>query len=384
MSMRSRLREALHVGDIVDDIAAADIDFISGNLELLQLLDDERSSRRQEAEAVKQGLDVVWRESAERASDDAGNVHEDALVAACRLWHASAAEGINEQASAIDDIKMKLTNVKESNVDVPTVPETKGLDSTAVSGKNGGMGVVEVAEAEHVRVEKDEPRTVETGSQQARVAQVGGAVSTASTNDDTQVESSQVGGDVATVIAPPDLPPVTAAPQVNAEVVADKMAGNAKDPFVFSTADNDAVDATVVSDATLVSDSVARSLDGRRIRKTGTAREEDPNGALPKESPSISESSIEVVVDDTQPFVDTEVEVEDDVSDPTKVGLKVLDVFALLIEKVLFVGLPAVVSGGALVWERVDNAINGANGRKGWVLLNTLKKDPVGHDDTRE
>lgn len=124
-------------------------------------------------------------------------------------------------------------------------------------------------------------------------------------------------------------------------------------------------------DATVVSDILEAPLD-----VTGGVGASSGGG--------LSESAVIAVeiVDEVPSFVDTEAEVEDDLSDPKRVALKFFDVLALLIEKILFHGLPTIVSGGTLVWERLDNAVNGAKGRRGWRLLQRLKEEPVGRART--
>ncbi|CAM9151008.1 unnamed protein product [Discosporangium mesarthrocarpum] len=89
---------------------------------------------------------------------------------------------------------------------------------------------------------------------------------------------------------------------------------------------------------------------------------------------SVDALIVQVVTDEDEGVVDATATVEDE-DEQNKVALKVLDVLALLVEKVLFTGVPALVLGGALAWERVDNAVNGARGRKGWRLLKCIKRD---------
>jgi hypothetical protein len=61
-------------------------------------------------------------------------------------------------------------------------------------------------------------------------------------------------------------------------------------------------------------------------------------------------------------------------SQAKKAALKTLDVVALLLEKTLFVGLPALLKSGALASKRVQQSAH-PEGTAGWELLELIKKD---------
>lgn len=391
MTISSRLREAREVGDLADSIGMAELDFVDDCLELLQSCDVERKGRRQDAEAVEEWLDVVRGDSAERARGETINVHEQALVAAWRLWEASSQPEFNGQVTAVDRIKLEVARLEQPEIEVPppAVPEVAQINAGVRGSEDRQVGVAEVAragplrevpETEQVWVETNKQAPVaDSTAQQARGAQtkVGATKPTAKRGARLEADT---GKPAAYVDGSAQFGESTTNPQVTMEISPEKVNTPTESSFDFIDANEDALDATVVSE------SVARSLDKRNIRQTGAASEGLPDSSVGKPAgvAEADSSSIEVVVGEEQTFVDIEADVEDDVSDTTRIGLKVLDVSALLIEKVLFIGLPTVLAGGAVVWERVDNALNGAKGRKGWRLLKRLKKDSVGGDDTRE
>lgn len=365
-----------------------------GSQELQLLFDGEQIARHRDRRAVGELLGIVWRESAERDKDDAMKTYEDALAAACCLWEACEVESTSEPANVIESsTTQELTVVENIVASTAPTPEAGGAFSMAKPTERERVGVTEVAEAEgdtlgaeteYARIEMNEQAsTIETSDQQERTAQTDGGITTSTTSidDDVQVEDFPVG--VARTMTQPEITPVVVAPAPTADVGKVDVDGE-KLSDVFQSNVGAVDDADIVSDATVIRDSVARSLNIRNMRQSSEEDRPRP-GSSPSETSTVpsQESSIEVVVDDTSSFVDIDAEVED-ISDQTKVGLKVLDVFALLLEKVLFVGLPMVVSGGALVWERVDNAMYGAEGRKGWKLLSKLKHDPGGSDESRE
>lgn len=397
MAIRSRLEEARDLGEMQNSLGVDKLELSSRSLQLLESYDDEVSSRHQEAKAVGRSLDVVWRESAERARDEAGHAHEHALVAACRLWEASAVESIDPRSRAIDRVRLELRRAKEVKKNsTPSVPSTEedspvgvAIEGSQKSSSSSVAGAQLNADRGSGRVVQDTGRN----SQQSSVAQVD---EVASIDSGAQVaENSVPVVEATTRSAPPDSTQVTASAQVKADSVpvvkatprsvtldvppvtaGTKIAPNVGDTetnpdFTQSSSSLDVLDATIVSDST-----------GRGERELRDG--ESPTGSMtgdPQNKVSGATTSIEVVGSESNSCVDVDGEVEDDVSDPAKVGLKVLDVTALLIEKVLFVGLPTLVSGGSLVWERVDNAMNGAKGRRGWRLLKRLKKDSIEVDN---
>lgn len=373
-TLRSRLMEARELGNVQDDVDVSKLEFSTTTLEVLQAFEDEVVFRRQEAKSVGSLLAVVRGESEERARDEAGRAHEHALVAACRLWEASAVEGMDQRARRIENLRLELTRVKEERESSPSLASAEGDSSAGVAPdaerKDLSQAAAEErffqrATTERLRAMQGEAkRDTESSNQQASIPPppvdegLGGA-SIPAADSDTEVEGSVPDVKPTRRMASSDPTPVTAGATM-AKPVDNEMNPDIDRP----SGSDDVIDATVVSDATVVNS--APSLNGYEETKR----------------PASDSSSIEVVVGQTASYVDVEVEVEDDLSDPTRVGLKFLDVSALLIEKIIFVGLPTLVSGGSLVWERVDNAINGANGRKGWKLLKRLKKDSIGLDDT--
>lgn len=390
--------EARDLGDTRDGLGVPELEFSSNSLELLQSFDAEVIACQQEAKKVGGPLAVVWRESAERARDEAGHAHEHALVAACRLWEASAVDGIDQRACTVDGIRLALTKVEEEEVSPSSVLRAEGDKSMTVPSEVGRRRVSKAVGAKvwterdknvRLRMVKDEAaRDTESIDQQADVAQVGEGTRVAyvaSNDGGVQVEDLVSDVEATPGTAPPDITRVTAETAMYQNVTSGATTVDAEvnPDFGQSSTSVDAVDAKIVRDTTVMRSSVAPSLNARGTRHIGGGG--SSRNDLPSEMPEImaaDTSSIEVVVDESSSYVDVEAEVEDDVSDPARVGLKFLDVSALLIEKVIFVGLPTLVSGGSLVWERVDNAINGAKGRKGWKLLTRLKKDSIGSDDT--
>ncbi len=395
--IRSGLEKARDLGEIRNDLGVGKLEFSSNSLELLQSFDDEVSSRQQEAKAVGRLLAVVWRESAERARDEAGHAHEHALVVACRLWEASAVESMAQRARVIDRVRQELSKAEEVKKNsAPSLSSTEedspvGVDverlqkssSSSVAGAqlNANRGAGQVVQdtgrnnQQSSVAQVDEIARVQSGAQVAdNSGPVVEATSRSAPPNYTQFNAgAQVKDDSEPVVkatprsATLDVTPVTAGTKI--AQIAEDIETN---PDVTQSSSSVAVlDATVVSDSAGRGDSELRGGESSIGSITGDLASKDSGATI----------SIEVVVGESSSYVDVEGEVEDDVSDPTKVGLKVLDVTALLIEKVLFVGLPTLVSGGSLVWERVDNAMNGAKGRKGWRLLKRLRKDSIEVDD---
>ena len=391
--LRTKLRRLQDFSNVAGMQRLVERDSSYGSQELQLSFDGEKNACHRDRKSVGELLGVVWRKAAERDKDDAMKTYEDALAAACRLWEACAVESTGDPANVIENsTAQELTLVENIAASTAPTPGSGGAFSMAKATEKERIGVTEVAEAEqealgaeteYARIEMNEQAsTIETSDQREREAQTNGGITTSTTSidDDVQVEDFPVGA--ARTITQPEITPVVAAPEPTAGVGKVDDDGEKLSDVLQSNVG--AVDADIVSDATVIRGPITKSLKNRNMRQS--SEEERPrSGSSPSETSTVpsGESSIEVVVDDTSSFVDTEAEVED-ISDQTKVGLKVLDVFALLLEKILFVGLPMVVSGGALVWERVDNAMYGAEGRKGWKLLSKLKHDPGGSEESRE
>lgn len=391
LAIRSRLREARDLADTRDDLRVLELTISSNSLELFQAFDAEVVVCQQEADKVGVPLAVVRRESAERARDEAGHAHEHALVAACRLWEASSVDVTGQRARAIDEIRLELTKVEEVEtftVSALQAEEVKpmGAPSEVERRVAGGKGWTEMTKKERLRMVKDEAiREKANSNQQGIVAQVGEDTSgeyVASKGGGVHMEESMSNVEVAPRTAPPDMTPVTTETEMDQNFTSGATSVDTEVNVNVgqSSVRVDVIDAMIVRDTTATRNSVAPSLDARGSRRVGGG--DSSISDAPADFIAADTSSIEVVVDESSSYVEVDVEVEDDMSDPARVGLKFLDVSALLIEKVIFVGLPTLVSGGSLVWERVDNAINGARGRKGWRLLTRLKRDSIGSDDT--
>lgn len=370
-----------------------ELDFVSGVLEILQSLDDEIIGHRREAEGVEERLDVVRRESPERASGDGRNAHEEALMAAFRLWEASVVDRRNERARTIDRIALELARMEGAELSTPPSPEEEAGYPAAMPTEAGRAGVAEVgktwrrnegAKAEYVKPQGYvETRSVGSSNDEHRRvsrSDTGTPESVASVDGDTEVKGSPAGPEISRRRSAPK--PKADGVVLDVTIDAVKVDPNPDFSFDLPFEEANVVEATVVSDATVMKVLGVGSLEERGRRPSGSEDASNQGRLWEESSRAASDESTIEVVGKTQSFVDIEVDVED-VPDQTKVALKVLDVSALLIEKVLFVGLPTVISGGALVWERVDNAVNGAKGRKGWRLLNRLKKDPVDRNETR-
>ncbi|CAB1100397.1 unnamed protein product [Ectocarpus sp. CCAP 1310/34] len=376
-TIKSRMLQTRGLGGIQDSSRAAQVELSSRTIGLLQYFDGEVVAGHEEAKAVGGRLDVIWRESAERARDEAGRAHEYALVAACRLWKAAAVEGSGKRASTLDSVRLELTriqDIQDSTTSTMGVPRKVGREEFARA--TGAEVRAREGDRERLRAVKDEAaRDTEGGDQQASVSPVERGVTAAPAPSFPGRSQADHGVKLTPpMTTTPDITPVagesTTVQTPEAEMVVDL------DQSVKSA---EVVDAVVVDEASVRGGSAATSLDENSSRRSGDGGL-SRKGFLSAERTTIAseESSIELVVDKSSSFVDVEAEMEDDVSDPARVGLKFLDVFALLIEKVLFVGLPTLVSGGSLVWQRLDNAVNGAKGRKGWKLLDRLKKDSAG------
>lgn len=391
LAIKSRLVEARDLADTRNGVRISELTISSNSLKLLQSFDAEVVACEQEADKVGVPLAVVRRESAERARDEAGHAHEHALVAACRLWEASSVDVIGQRVRAIDQIRLELTKVEEVEISTSSVLQAERVKPTRAPSEvgrrvAGGKGWTEITKNERLRMVEDEAtRDTANSDQQAIVAQLDEGTSAAyvaSNSGGVHMEGSISNDEVAPRTAPPDMTPVTAETEMGQNVTsgATSVDTHVNIDVGQSSVSVDIVDATIVRDTTAMRNSVAPSLDARGSRHVGGG--ESSRSDAPQDFIAADASSIEVVVDESRSYVDVDVDVEDDVSDPARIGLKFLDVSALLIEKVIFVGLPTLVSGGSLVWERVDNALNGARGRKGWRLLTRIKRDSVGSDDT--
>lgn len=378
--LRTKLRRLQDLANVAAMQRLLERDSSYGSQALLQSFDDEKNARLRDGRVAGEMLRAVLRESAERNKDDATKAFEDALATASSLWEECGIDKTREPASAVKSTTQDLIAVENIEASTAPAPKAGGASSTVMPSENGRVGVAEAeprapsAETEGIN---EQASTTESSDPLERITQTnrGATRSTTSIEGDVQVQDSPIRA--APTITEPEITPVIGEPELAAGVDRGKLNDVSQNNVV-------AVEAYVVSDATVVRGSIGRSLNRRNMRQA--SEEERPrSGSFPVETPRVSsqESKIEVVVDESSAFVDIEAEVED-ISDQTKVGLKVLDVFALLLEKVLFVGLPMVLSGGALVWERVDNAMNGAEGRKGWKLLSKLKHDPGGNDESRE
>lgn len=378
----TELRTARDCTKVLDGQRLAE-DFVCTSVGLLQSLADEQTRLQQGADTVEARLGTVWRQTAERANYYGGGLHEDALVAACRLWEASAAE-VRKGGAGITNIEECVREVKREVFERDGESEEVSPKDAAAEGRKGGrthaIPITETGGQDATRgngqPDKD-PRSHagERNAWQDSEAHVrsGRSKTTVGPND-----SKKVGESPYTVHAVPSMAagPGSSVDTAEPNVIVDISDAGYSQSFTRESALNKVMDATVVSDSTT------------QLPREG----EKPTSGGPNKSTSTQlvperltrvgseELGIEVVVDDTQTFVDIEADVED-ISDSVKVGMKVLDVAALLLEKVFFVGLPTLVSSGALIWERVDNAVNGAKGREGWVLLKRLKKDALGQDE---
>lgn len=321
-SIRARLGEAQRLVNATrgqDEKLTPDC--VRGAIEVVYLLDDERSNQRQ-SDAINDQIGVVRLQSAERVKGDAAYAHEEAFLAACRLWEASATMAYGEQPSTIDLIMMGLSTLDEAEIEFSRAPIKEEDKSDLWRESNARVSLV-----------------IEKGETDAR-----GKARRQESPFLEEQDKAEPPGRVDHYDPPLD------APSVDTKVTRDKEGFNCP-----------------VHDAIVVSDTL-ETLPGKENRgleaSTGGRSDESMITAVESE-----------LVNDMPSFIDAEAEVQDDLSDPAKLGLKFLDVLALLIEKVLFDGLPAVVSGGALVWYRIDNAINGGKGQRGWRLLRRLKKD---------
>lgn len=371
---------------MVDDTVGRgvlDEDVVARTLELLQEFGVEMGNRPPEADIVDDQLDTVLRESSERLGREAENVYEDALVAAARLWEAGALDRANRQMNAFERVVKEAARMDE--------PDT-AVSVTAIPKQPIAVSVADVGdEADNVSVtavpSKLEPMSSSVGSEGGQTGVIKGTnqlqaesghqtqaatfkmpragVGHRKLKPATDMKASDV--ELSEGSEPQELTSITTIEPEELEFPDAAMAGN-----------------DVALDATVVSESIASTLDERFLpQQADSVDGEELDGSRPVARSSVAsgETTIEVVTGGNQrSVVDTEAEVEDDASELGTIFLKVLDVSALLLEKILFVGLPTILSGGALVWERVDNATNGAKGRKGWRLLKTLKKYGSGGD----
>lgn len=389
INIKSRFQEAKTVADTAVARGGGNRNGVFRALKLLEEFDANRARSTSEAVFVNEWLSTVRRESSERALDDAGRVHEDAMVAAARLWEVSvsALPGPGEHASAVNRIANEVASVAEAVVAVSaSVGETEAVVSIKASRMGGpdmagfnSSGLSGVEDAANLIRNTGEKVELAEVDMMPYPASAGIPEQESATADNTPLEDA-VG-----------MKEERAQKAWSEEVVLENESTVAEAPFVETAMPVDieafeefTAQVEAALDATVVSDVVASMLHERTTsRPLEREYAEVITGSPPQDVLTTStsgEKSITIVVDESQSFVDTEAEVEDDISDPSRVGIKVLDVTALLIEKILFVGLPTVLSGGALVWERVDNVVNGAKGRRGWKLLKRFKKDWSGDE----
>lgn len=331
-SIRAILGEAQRLGNATrrqDEKLTPD--FVRGAIEVLHSLDGERTNQRQ-SDVINDKIGIVRLQSAERARGDAACAHEEAFLAACRMWEASATIVYGEQPSTIEWIRMDLAKLEEAEIEVSSAPvkEEEGLDPWR--------------EPKQV-IEKEE-------------ADAGGKAR----RQESWVLEEQDKAEPSGKVDHQD-PPLDA-------LSVDNPKGNpVRGDLGILARDREGFDCPV-HDATVVSDTL-ETLPGEENR----GLEVSTGGRSDESMITVIHESESELVRDIPSFIDAEAEVQDDLTDPAKLGLKFLDVLALLVEKVLFDGLPVVLSGGALVWDRIDDAINGAKGRRGWRLLRRLKKD---------
>lgn len=373
----TRLENAKKAADTAVATGVGTPDEVAGALTLLQEFDAFRAHSLFEEGLVNDWLSCVCQESPERALNEAARVHEDALMAAVRLWEASTLPEAEKRAGAFARISQEMASVTEE--------EVSRSYSERISGHTNEAGGPETAESLEVSGKLNDERSL-TGDTDPRAVDMagGGMPSKSSVSEMLQQESTAIEDPSRKGLAgvkgnrlrerPSDGMGVDTTP-VDPKV----SSADPAEPVETKLVEEFTAQVDAVLDATVVSEAVARTLYERTTsRQPEEERTDVLNGSpaqdVPTSTPS-EQASIAVVVDESASFVDAEAEVEDDVSEASKVGLKILDVTALLVEKVLFVGLPTVISGGALMWERLDNAVNGARGREGWTLLKRLKKD---------
>ena len=360
-NIMARFDEVQRSGNIMYGQDPEDRRFVSDAIATLCSFDVEKMGPHREKNAVEEQVDVVRRDSAERATGDASRAHEEAFIAACRLWDASA-RSYGEQPSTIESIRMELAKLEQNEVLVSEMEELEpwrnsnaqvGTATTAPDGSFPGIPSIKEQESKA----REESWTQGKTGREAESARAR--------------HNSRFGGSSPPGAITPEPTRPNGAPIVAESGLPTRSTSQEIKRFDLSV-EVGAVDATVltvptVRDATVVSGIFDRS-------------DEDPLGVEASSAGRVDGSAViatyelaSEIVSETPSFVDTEAEVEDDLSDPIRLGLKFLDVLALLLEKVIFNGLPTIVSGGSLVWERVDNALNGAKGRRGWRLLRRIK-----------
>lgn len=377
VNMTSRFQEAKTVVDTAVATGEHNGEGIVRAVGLLQEFDANRACRISAAGVVDDWLITVRQESPERALDDAGRVHEDALLAAARLWEVSvsAFRVRGKHASAVDRIANEIDRVAKPSVAAASEEAVIVETEEVVPSNTGRLGEPEIA-----GVKNNVLGGIEGAS--TLISDTGGEVmlklesitaDDASREDVVEVEREQAREIWVDEVVVDNSSTASGASFVDPVI-----------PAEIQELEEPMAQVEVVRDAFVVSESVARTL----YERTASRQLEGEHAEIITSSPtkdisassSSARGSIALVIDENQSFVDTEAEVEDDISDPTRVGIKVLDVIALLVEKVLFVGLPTALSSGALVWERLDNVVNGAKGRKGWRLLKRFKKDWSGYE----
>lgn len=408
----SRVGEARAIMDTAAGGRGPEVAYVAEALEVLQEFDEERARGSRAVEPVNVWLGVVCRESSERALNGPGNVHEDAFSAAARLWEASSLLGAKEGVTSLERLTREVFKMEQrpealnfardvfdviktddagrSNVGAKEDPHFSDLNqiartdqseiavseeesevavaSGAIPNMADDASITVITEGENIGmttgVEPDPIRTKIPG--QARVTTNSVSKPSVTNSDDSVWELGKSGARVDFVVLG-DGPSGVKAPSY---VEVQQLRG--------AHPSSEALDVTVVSEsfATLLLEQTT-SLTKERTRFDSVASVSSRDGSI---SSGSGETSIEIVAAGRHSYVDVEAEVEDDTSDVSKAALKILDVIALLVEKILFVGLPTILSGGALVWERVDNAFNGAKGPNGWRLLKGFKRDWIGEN----
>lgn len=378
ININSRLEKAKMVAHTAVVTGVGSPDEFTGALTLLKEFDAFRAHSTLEAGLVDDWLSCVCQESPERPLNEAARVQEDALMAAVRLWEVSTLPEAEERVGGFARISKEMASVAEGGV-------LRSYDTRISSNTNR----IEVPKAENSDIDVsggiNDERTLIGDTDPRAVGMVGGGMPPKSlVSDMLQQEGSAIENTSREEVEgmKDDRPPERSSDRVGMDATpidSEVPSANPAEPVEIQSEEESTAQVGEVLDATVVSEAVARTLYERTTSRQQKEEHADvlngsPAQDVPANIPS-GQASIAVVVDEGESFVDAEAEVEDDVSEASKVGLKILDVTALLVEKVLFVGLPTVVSGGALIWERLDNAANGAKGREGWTLLKRLKND---------
>lgn len=382
--VRRRLVRARDASDVAGGDGEVEYDTVSEFLQLLDRVDQERDALWASATRVDHLIKTVHKEMAETIGSDVSKVHQDALAAAAHLWQVSMTPEVKDERkprrrkqylmnhlTRMDELT-RVTSPEEppssaaaadTMREIPTSPhETPPLPVTRNPGQ--ALGRKEAASDGWKRsrarrsVAKEGKKAKVLASQEDRVrarhAAASRHVGGAEVGKESWRESSswRAEGGVEVAAAVVDVVQVAHDPRL-IEVA----------PTLVSQAVGTTAEVSVLPER-----SITRVADSS-VPKEG--RREGGRMALA----ATEAVEVEVVVESPSVVLDVDARVEDDGPDSLTVSLKVLDILALLLEKVLFVAIPSVVSGGALVWARVDNAVNGGKGQRGWRLLPLLKKD---------